>query len=240
MRRIAKVVIAASLLLPTLFGFSKESAAAGVNEELVDYSKTLIGVPYRYGGTTTSGFDCSGFLKYVYDKFNISLPRISSDQFAGGQAIGKGELSPGDLVFFNTANNGSVSHSGIYLGDNNFIHADSTKGVKISNLENERYWKNTYFGAKRYIEVTETSGTLLGLEIKSNQIGAIEVKKAINLWKRDSNNKLTFERVLNPGEKYRVYTYDSNHGGQYGLGGELYITDMKTHIDYYSLEEVSK
>lgn len=236
MKKIAKVVITASLLLPTLFGFSKESAAASVNEEVVDFSKTLIGIPYRYGGNSTSGFDCSGFLKYVYDKFDVSLPRISSDQFAGGQAIEKEELFPGDLVFFNTASTGGVSHSGIYLGDNNFIHADSTKGVKISNLENERYWKNTYFGAKRYIEVTETDGMLLGLDIKPNQIGAIEVKKTINLWKRDSNNNLTFERVLNPGEKYRVYTYDSNHGGQYGLGAELYITDMKTHIDYHSIQ----
>lgn len=238
MKRISKVVITASLLFPTLFGFSKESAAASVSEELVDFSKTLTGIPYLYAGNTTSGFDCSGFLKYVYDKFNISLPRISSDQFAGGKAIDKGELVPGDLVFFNTANSGGVSHSGIYLGDNNFIHADSTKGVKISNLENERYWKNTYFGAKRYLEDTE-AGTLLGLEVKPSQIGALEVKKSINLWKRDSDNNLTFERVLNPGEKYRVYTYDSNHGGQYGLGAGVYITDMKTHIDYHSLEVAS-
>ncbi|MBS4190221.1 C40 family peptidase [Bacillus sp. FJAT-49705] len=241
MKRIAKVILTASLLLPTFFGVGQASAAS-VTDEMIDYSKTLIGIPYVYGGNNTSGFDCSGFIKFVYDKFNISLPRISADQYAGGTAVNKEDLIPGDLVFFNTAGGGKVSHSGIYLGDNQFIHADSTKGIKISNLETERYWKNAYHGAKRYIEApaTEAAGMFQGLDIRENQVGVIEVKKSINLWKRDSDNKLIFERVLNPGEKYRVYGYDSNHGGQYALGGGLYITDMKSHIDYHSLPQVAK
>ena len=69
-------------------------------------------------------------------------------------------------------------------------------------------------------------------ELKKGQIGKITVTKPINLWERDANNKLTFERVLKPGEEYRVYRYDNLHGGQYGLGGGMYITKMPTHIKY--------
>ena len=69
-------------------------------------------------------------------------------------------------------------------------------------------------------------------ELKKGQIGKITVTKPINLWERDANNKLSFERVLKPGEEYRVYRYDNLHGGQYGLGGGMYITKMPTHIKY--------
>lgn len=69
-------------------------------------------------------------------------------------------------------------------------------------------------------------------ELKQGQIGKITILKPINLWERDSNNKLSFERVLKPGEEYRVYRYDNLHGGQYGLGGGMYITKMPTHIKY--------
>ena len=69
-------------------------------------------------------------------------------------------------------------------------------------------------------------------ELKNGQIGKITVLKPINLWERDANNQLKFERVLNPGEEYRVYRYDQLHGGQYGLGGGMYITKMPTHIKY--------
>lgn len=71
-----------------------------------------------------------------------------------------------------------------------------------------------------------------GAELKKGQIGKVNVLKPINLWKRDANNKLSFVRILKPGESYRVYSYDSLHGGQYGLGAGLYITNMKGYIQY--------
>ena len=74
-------------------------------QELVDYAKTLIGIKYKWGGETTKGFDCSGFVKYVYNHFGISIERTSRDQAKGGKAIKKSELKPGDLVFFDTNDN---------------------------------------------------------------------------------------------------------------------------------------
>lgn len=239
MKRIAKVVITASLLFPAFFGADKASASS-VHNEMIDYSKTLIGTPYLGGGSTPSGFDCSGFIQYVFKKFDLDIARVSADQYDSKKAVKKGELLPGDLVFFITTGKGRISHSGIYIGDNQFIHSDSTKGVKISNLETERYWKNAYFGASRNIDAPfEEEGKFHGLEIKEGQLGVIEVHKPINLWKRDKDNNLVLDRVLDAGEKFRVYTYDSEHGGQYGLGAGLYITAIKSHITFYSLENIA-
>lgn len=240
MKRLAKVVITASLLFPALFGADKASASS-VHNEMIDFSKTLIGTPYLGGGSTPSGFDCSGFVQYVLNKFDIDVARVSADQYNSKKAVEKGELLPGDLVFFVTTGKGRISHSGIYIGDNQFIHSDSTKGVKISNLETERYWKNAYYGASRIIDAPiEEEGKFHGLEIKEGQLGVIEVHKSINLWKRDKNNNLVVDRVLNPGEKFRVYTYDSEQkAGQFGLGDGLYLTDMNSHISFHSLQQVA-
>lgn len=106
-----------------------------------------IGTPYVSGGTTTKGFDCSGFTRYVYAKLGITLPHQSGSQFKMGTAVDKDELIAGDLVFFNTTGKG-VSHVGVYVGDGKFAHASSSKGVTISKLS-ESYYVNRYVGAKR-------------------------------------------------------------------------------------------
>ncbi len=120
------------------------------NESLINYAKTLIGIPYQWGGTTTAGFDCSGFVYYVFQKSQgITLPRTTKLQYANvGLAVTS--LSPGDLVFFDTtAGRTGVSHDGIYIGNGQFIHSSSSQGVTISNMSNS-YWSQHYIGAKTF------------------------------------------------------------------------------------------
>ncbi|SHI52177.1 Cell wall-associated hydrolase, NlpC family [Desulfosporosinus lacus DSM 15449] len=115
--------------------------------QIISTAKSFLGVPYKWGGTTPSGFDCSGFTRYVFASQNISLPRVSIDQYAVGTPVAFNNLIPGDLVFFNLVSGKQVSHVGIYIGDNQFISATSSKGIAIYSFT--PYWANAYVGAKR-------------------------------------------------------------------------------------------
>ncbi|MBW4085177.1 C40 family peptidase [Paenibacillus sp. S150] len=106
-----------------------------------------IGTKYVAGGTSTNGFDCSGFTRYVFDKIGINLPHQSGSQYQMGTAVSRDNIRPGDLVFFNTSGKG-VSHVGIYVGEGKFAHASTSRGVTISSLS-ESYYVNRYVGAKR-------------------------------------------------------------------------------------------
>ncbi|WP_242826180.1 C40 family peptidase [Caloramator sp. ALD01] len=125
--------------------------AVGNLEEVEDIAKSLLGVRYVYGGTSTSGLDCSGFVQYVYKQLGVILPRTASQQARVGLAVSKDNLRKGDLVFFETVSSG-ISHVGIYLGDGKFIHASSTKkGVTISSLDSG-YYSERYRGAVRILK----------------------------------------------------------------------------------------
>ena len=116
---------------------------------IIATGKQYIGVKYVYGGTTPSGFDCSGFVQYVFAKNGINLPRVSRDQFQLGTSVSFSNLKAGDLVFFSLAKNGVVDHVGIYVGNGQFINASSSKGVTIYTLGT--YWKSAFVGAKRVL-----------------------------------------------------------------------------------------
>lgn len=125
-----------------------ESEAPATGEDIVEYASQFLGVPYVWAGNTPeSGFDCSGFTRYVYANFGISLPRVSRDQAKTGTSVTEEERKQGDLLYFGT--DGYVDHVGIYAGDNQVIHASSTnKMVVISSLQ---YYTATYMGARRLL-----------------------------------------------------------------------------------------
>jgi LysM repeat protein len=113
-------------------------------DTLIAEGKRYIGVQYVWGGNTPAGFDCSGFLKYVFNTQGITIPRTVATIWAAATPISAPQK--GDLVFFTTYAPGA-SHAGIYLGDNKFLHAGSSTGVTISDMNNS-YWKSRYIGAK--------------------------------------------------------------------------------------------
>ena len=118
------------------------------NTSMINYAKTLIGSPYKWAGTTPAGFDCSGFIYYVFQKSQgITLPRTTSELYAN-TGLKVSSPSKGDLVFFDTSSGKTgVSHAGIYIGNNQFIHASSSKGITITDMNNS-YWAPKYLGAK--------------------------------------------------------------------------------------------
>ncbi len=116
---------------------------------IVAAATDYIGVPYVFGGTSPYGFDCSGYVQYVFAKSGISLPRTADVQYEVGTPISTTDLVTGDLVFFSTYTYGA-SHVGIYVGDGQFIHASSSRGVTIDSLGSS-YWSSHYIGARRIL-----------------------------------------------------------------------------------------
>jgi cell wall-associated NlpC family hydrolase len=117
--------------------------------KVLDSARGLLGTPYRFGGTTPKGFDCSGFVRYNAQKAGASLPRTAREQYSATKAVDKDELKPGDLVFFNTRGRG-IGHVGIYVGDNKFIHAPNRrKDVQVTSLNN-KYYKQRYVRGGRF------------------------------------------------------------------------------------------
>jgi cell wall-associated NlpC family hydrolase len=109
---------------------------------------SLRGAPYRNGGSDPNGFDCSGFVQYVYNQHGLTVPRDVRSQFSMGREIDPKFLQPGDLLFFTTVAPGA-SHVGIAVGGDQFVHAPSSRGVvRVENLSSQ-YWANRFVGAKR-------------------------------------------------------------------------------------------
>ena len=119
-------------------------------QDALDQAMDLLNIPYRRGGSAPeTGFDCSGFVKHVFrEGLGLILPRSSRELSNTGETVQKDELKPGDLVFFNTMRR-AFSHVGIYLGNNQFVHAPRTgASVRVEDIR-ESYWKKRYNGARR-------------------------------------------------------------------------------------------
>lgn len=125
-------------------------ATSARDGDLIATAKKYIGTPYRYGGTSSSGFDCAGFTQVVYKSQGISVPRSSVGQAGAGTKVSKNELNTGDLVIFSGTYRSGPSHTGIYIGDGDFIHSSSSRGVTVSNLNENYYKKHFSYGRKVY------------------------------------------------------------------------------------------
>lgn len=115
---------------------------------IVETALHLRGIPYRNGGSTPSGFDCSGFTQFVFATHGVALPREVQDQFRIGRAVTRGRQEPGDLIFFSTVAPGA-SHVGISLGDDTFVHAPSSRGVVRVERMTSTYWTRRLVGIRR-------------------------------------------------------------------------------------------
>jgi hypothetical protein len=131
---------------------SQQYGETYLRNEMVKTAGNFIGVPYRWGGSSTEkGFDCSGLAMAVYRLNGLKLPRTSGEQYKTGTWVSRKKLAKGDLVFFDTRGSGKISHVGIYAGRNKFIHAPRTgRTVCTSSLSNQ-YYKKRYAGARSYL-----------------------------------------------------------------------------------------
>src|SRR5512141_695460 len=126
------------------------NAGTSIKDRLLRVAQRMLAVPYRFGGTTLWGLDCSGFVQKTFAFLDLDLPRSAREQFREGAKVAKSDLSPGDLVFFRTYSK-YPSHVGIYLGDNRFVHASSReRKVTVESLDTPYYVKR-YIGAKRLL-----------------------------------------------------------------------------------------
>jgi cell wall-associated NlpC family hydrolase len=132
-----------------LSGPSVAAAAPDPGSQVADLAQQYVGSAYRWGGSSPAGFDCTGFVMWVYSQFGVALPHNEAGQLASGPRIGAADLQPGDvLVFANTYRRG-LSHVGIYVGDGRFVHAiDERHGVQLSDLW-DGYWMPRFVGASR-------------------------------------------------------------------------------------------
>jgi len=138
------------------FSFGDDEGYEGVNADVIAEARRHMGTPYRWGGETTRGFDCSGFVRYVFrHSEGIELPRTSREQAKFGAPVKRNELRPGDIISFATGGGGRVSHVGVYIGDNKFIHSSSSRGVRIDALTG--YYAKRFVNARRPVASPKTT-----------------------------------------------------------------------------------
>jgi len=132
---------------------TSRGGSSSVAQSIIDYAKRFIGSNYSYGGSSPSGFDCSGFSQYVFNHYNINLERTADSQAGQGAYVSKSDLIAGDLVFFDTnGGHNSINHVGVYIGGGRFIHSSNYRyGVIVTDLS-DAYYANSYMTARRIIK----------------------------------------------------------------------------------------
>lgn len=240
-------VFASFMLLTT----NTQTADAASFSELKNQAYTHLGTPYKYGGTTSSGYDCSGYSQKVFANLGYTLNRTTSGQFSQGTSVSKSNLQIGDLVFFNTSGSG-VSHLGIYVGSGNFIHSASSKGVSVSSINDPYYWGSRYIGAKRIVNFT--SDTEVKEAVKEASIDftvyasrgqvAHEIAEKLNL--DTSNTKSSFVDVKSTSkyagaiaavERAGIFTGDEN--GKFNPNSPLTRAHMsKVLVEAFNLNNI--
>ena len=144
----AKPVKASRFVHVQKFASGIAARGAAMASNLTRNAMRFLGVRYSFGGTSPTGFDCSGYVQHVFAMMGVHLPRMADEQYYAGKSFA-GEPKLGDLVFFHTYAPG-VSHVGISLGGDKFVHASSSHGVMVSSLH-DSYWNVRYLGAKRVV-----------------------------------------------------------------------------------------
>jgi len=153
MKKILFIYILAIIIIPGVF-------ALDIHKEIIQPGQALVGTSYRMGGTSPSGFDCSGFVTYLYKKYVPGLPRVSRNMAGFGTPVRRISLIPGDLLFFATgSSSGSITHVAVYIGQNSILHSISNgpdRGVTITSLS-ARYWQKRYHSAVRIVSDSGTT-----------------------------------------------------------------------------------
>ena len=195
------------------------TAEAATKADVTDTASKYLGVPYKYGGTTTNGFDCSGFTSKVFSDLGIQLNRTSGSQYQQGTAVAKSDLQVGDLVFFNTSGSG-ISHVGIYIGDGKMIHSQTGQGVSYSNVDDPYYWGSRYIGAKRVatFDAAEVKQAAIDFSVYASRAEvAVQIAKALNLDTSDTTTSFVDVKPTSPNagaiaavEKLGIFEGDAN------------------------------
>lgn len=204
-RKVSKMFLLFLLLAAIPF----QTVSAASSADVVNAAKAQLGVRYVYGGTTPAGFDCSGFTSYIFRSFGIQLPRTSAAQYNVGTKVAKANLAPGDLVFFSgTAGKAGITHVGIYIGDNQFISATTSKGIKIDSLSS-KYWGPKYVGATRVL--TNAPGEFFDVSSSNPAYTAIKTLSTAGIINGFENGNFGPEQSVTRGQAAAIINRTIKH-----------------------------
>lgn len=170
---------------------------SAASDRLLLEARSWLGTPYLYGGTSTDGVDCSGFVLQVFQRaLNINLPRNSAKQQEYCLPVSREQLAVGDLVFFSSKNSDSVAHVGIYIGDRQFIHSSTSKGVVVSSLD-QKYYTDNFHSFGRIASFARLN-TVRQPDVKATQIASKPAFETASSKTPSSKSRIRTETVVPP------------------------------------------